>query len=359
MEIRCSKLSRAMKCPGSLFFKDLPEEPTNQAAEEGTAAGEYLEKLLTGKDLPEQANNGVDFDDDMIGYAEEVAAEIKEKAASPILCETRIDWQTRSGVIIRGQYDVSFIGHDGYLYIDDYKYGWGHVEVFENWQLLGYAIGEVIRRNQPFEKIVLRIQQPRPHHEDGSCRAWTIDWDTLLEYKEKIESHMASIMEGNQNLISGPQCKYCRAAAFCPAINKTFFRGIESVHEFLQDEIDEDELAFQLDLINRIEEVMKIKKDSLTTLALDRMKNGKVIPNWMAKDSYGHRKWKSNISPELIQMLTGKDITEKTMLSPAKAEKIGVPKELMNSMTERPHLGQKLKKYDASKHADKVFGKGE
>jgi len=172
MEIRCSGLARPMVCPGYAFL-ELPKSPGNEAAKEGTAAGEYLERLLTDLPVGEVASNGVYFDDDMKFYLTPIYEDIMVRSAKrpeKVLCEERIDWQTRSGIWIRGQYDASFIDDEGNLCVEDLKYGWGIVEVRENWQLLGYAIGEVIRRGQAFDKISLKIHQPRPHHEDGETR---------------------------------------------------------------------------------------------------------------------------------------------------------------------------------------------
>ena len=45
------------------------------------------------------------------------------------------------------------------------------------------------------------------------------------------------------------------------------------------------------------------------------------------------------------------------MLSPAKAEKAGVPKEFVNSLVDRRFLGQKIVKKDGSDVGNKIFGK--
>ena len=359
--IHCSKLSRAMACAGSLFFKDLPKEETSEQAAEGTAAGEYLERLLTKQPLhPEvtHARNGVAFDLDMRFFALDAAVEIRDKLGGTyqgVLCETQIDWTTRSGIKIKGRYDASFV-HEGKLYIDDYKYGFGLVEVKENWQLLGYAIGEVIRRNEAFSEIVLRIKQPRAHHEDGTVREWKITYDELIAYKEQIETRMMAIANGENSLTSGPQCKYCPAAAACPAFNKAYHRGVDLVHQFVQDNMDESELSYQLDLMYRVEELLKTRKGSLELLAVSRIKEGKLIENYGVDNRYGNRTWRSGIDANVIKALTGKDIVKMEMLSPAQAEKVGVPIELIDTVTDRKFLGNKLKKLDSSKLADKIFG---
>ncbi len=355
-EIRCSQLARPMVCAGFLSFENLPVSETNAAAEEGTAYGELVQRMLLGKDIPHQATNGVYFDSDMKFYAPSVVEEVKSNIQGEVQCETRIDWQTRSGIWIRGSYDRSFV-REGNLYIDDDKYGWGIVEVQDNWQLLGYAIGEVIRRETAFERIILRINQPRPHHEDGSCRAWTLTYPELLAYKERIEKRLDEIAGGDKTLTTSKHCKYCAAAAeACPAFSRLFYRALEVSTQFTQDQIDESELARQLDHVNRAAEVIKIKGDSLNELAVSRIKNGKIVPGYITETRYGDRQWKGGISPEVIKTLTGKDIIETKMLSPAQAEKRGIDKKFVEKLVDRKFLGQRLIKKDSGKIGDAIFG---
>lgn len=355
--IRCSKLHRAMACAGSLFLEDLYTQEPGDPAKEGTAAGEYLACLLTGKTPGTHASNGVAFDGDMKFFMNDLLQEIVPHAKGPITCEERIDWQTRSGIIIQGQYDVSFESREDTLFIDDLKYGWGLVEVKPNWQLLGYAIGKIIKEGRAYKNIALRIHQPRPHHEDGPTRMWVLTYEELLEYKEKIEQRMEMIANGLKDLTTGPQCKYCEKAVGCAAFNKAFYRGVDLSHTFTQDNISNGELSFQLDLVARVTEILKTKQESLTQLAVSRIKEGQIIPNYLSESRYGDRKWKPGMTADVIKMLTGKDITEVVTLSPAQAEKRGVSKDLVANMTERHFVGSKVVKKDASALGDKIFGK--
>lgn len=358
LKIRCSQLARPMVCAGFLSFENLPEDEESEPAREGTAAGEYLARKLHGKDIPAQASNGFYFTDEMGFYLNPLAASIKGEAESDISCEQRIDWQSRSGAWIAGSYDISFT-RGRRLYIDDLKFGWGIVEVKDNWQLLGYAIGECIRRGVAPEEVVLRIHQPRPHHEDGSTREWVLPYSELLSYKERIDARLEQLVAGVRDLQTGKQCKYCPAAGeACPAFNRLFYRSLEVSTDFVQDAITEEELSRQLDQVARATDVLKIKQDSLTQLAGSRIRAGKVIPGWITEERYGDRKWKDFVDPNVIETLTGKNITKTEMLSPAQAEKVGIPKEFIKDLVDRKFLGQRMVKKNAGELADKIFGKG-
>lgn len=356
-EIRCSQLSRPMTCAGSLYF-DIKEEEAGEPARNGTAYGELVERLVTNQEIPTHAKNGVAFDSDMKFYAQAEAKAILEKAqGNQIFAEERVDWMTDSGIKITGSLDVAF-WVESTLHIEDNKFGWNLVDVFENWQILGYAIGKIIKDQKAAKKIVLTIRQPRPHHEDGPVRHWELDYNTLLGYKEQIEDRMRELKTGEKSLVSSKKCKYCPAAAeACTAFNKAMYAGIDQImSDFKQDFLTDKELGYQLDLLTRAGEILKIKLDSLQQLAINRIRENKIIPGYMTENSFGNREWKNDVSAEVIQVMTGIDITEKIMLSPAKAEKIGVSKELVNQLTQRYNKGFKLVPKDASKLADKVFG---
>lgn len=354
--MRCSKLARPMVCAGYSFLK-LHQTEGGPAAKEGTACGEYLQHLLEGTLVPHSATNGIFFDDDMRYHAKPIAQDMVNRATDKILCEQRIDWMTRSGVMIKGSYDAAFIDDRDYLCVEDLKYGYNIVEAPENWQLLGYAIGEVIRRGRSFTHISIKIHQPRAHHEDGPTREWLITYAELLEYKEKIEVRMQSLVDGERSLTTSSACKYCEGAAeACPAFSRLFYRALEVSTEFHQDSLTDAEVSEQLDHVKRAVEVIKIKGDSLEELAISRIKNGKIIPNYIQTKKYGNRVWKGGITPESLKIMTGKDCNEVKFLTPAKVEKLGVPRKLVSQLTDKKFMGIKLVKKDSTKIGNEIFG---
>lgn len=347
-----------MVCAGYVFM-DLPKSEANKdLADEGTAAGEYLEHLLLNKPIGEKSSQGIYFNEDIRFFMKCVYDDILTRAKSSIIsCEQKIDWQTKSGIWIAGRYDVSYIDERDRLVVEDLKYGWGIVEVKENWQLIGYAIGEVIRRSRGFNEIVLRINQPRPHHEDGTSREWVLSYSELLSYKDKIEARLMEISTGRKDLQTSSECKYCMGAAeACPAFSRLFYRALEVTTEFFQDSLTDKELSDQLDQVKRAEEVIKIKKDSLTELGVSRIKQGRILPNYVQVQTYGNRTWKKGISPEAIKVMTGVDVVETTFLTPAKVEKLGIDKGLVAQLSEKRLSGVKLEKKDSSEIGNKIFG---
>lgn len=361
LEIRCSGLSRVIHCPGSVGFIDLPEQEEGDPAREGTAAAEYLEGLLTGKPLGTHASNGVYFDNDIRFYVGQVAARLWEKSKGQINCETEVSWKIDDVALVKGRYDASYVEGDT-LHVVDLKYGWRLIEPQFNWQLIGYAIGELFRRgDSTINRIVMTIEQPRPHHSDGQTRSWTISTQELQSYYVKAHEIIVGIAKhGIMPLKTGSHCRYCPALGSCPAASRQFFAALdETMGEWKQDDITNEEIRRQFGLIDKIEEIIKIRKQSLKDLAVFRVKQGQVIPGYALEVTYGHRQWSSGASPDAILALTGKDVTEKSLMSPAKAERLGISKAILDALTKRPVVGQNLVAVDANKLGEKYFGKPE
>lgn len=355
LSINCSKLSRSMSCAGHLFL-DQEVKLSSQSAEEGEAASELLAASLSNRQVTDVSKNGIYYDEDMKFFVAEIVDDIKKRGTT-FLCEEKIDWQTRSGIWIKGRYDCAFIDNRGFLCIEDLKYGFGLVEVEQNWQLISYAIGEIIRRAQSFEKIALMIHQPRAHHENGTSREWLISYSQLLEYKEMIEKRMQEIVDGRKDFFTGQHCKYCPGAAEqCTAFNRLFHNSLEVCTTFFKDSISNQELSRQLDAIKRAEEVLKVKQDSLVELGSSRIKRGEIIPNYVQTNQYSNRQWKPGISPDSIKIMTGKNVIEQRFMTPAKAEKNGVSKKLIENLTQRVFTGVKLEKKNITEVGNKIFG---
>ena len=66
--------------------------------------------------------------------------------------------------------------------------------------------------------------------------------------------------------------------------------------------------------------------------------------------------WNDDVTPELLETLTGVDCSVKKLITPAQAKKAGVPEDLVVQFTHRPDNGFKLVHIDENKLATKLFG---
>ena len=269
--LRCSSMTRFMTCSGFLTLK-VPEQLDSDAAREGTAFAELIECRLKNQPVGERATNGVFFDSEAFYYADVVMKNIPPYAES----EQKVSFKPSPAhdVRVEGTFDLSWEEDDGdTLVVADIKYGYGLVEVEHNWQLLSYVIGQVFKKEKAYSKYVLRIIQPRPHHEDGWVRDWLLTPDELKSYFDEMIEQVKKYGNGDISFVTSKNCKYCPSLGQeCAAISKAFFNSVDVVmNEPIQDSITNEELSNMLYLFERVKDVLKIKSDSLSALATSRI----------------------------------------------------------------------------------------
>lgn len=354
-KITASNLERIMHCAGSLRFDGVIRFDQSDDAKDGDLFEELLVSMYQGNPL-ERSKTGAIFTKEMHIHANRMLPHIPANSISQFEC----NWVTQSGVNMNNRLDFFSIDEAiNTLYITDVKFGYGIVEVKENWQLIDYAIGVVINLKRAFSKIVFTIVQPRPHHEDGPVRPWTITYKELLAYKDQIEARVLELKNGNTELVTGNHCRYCKAgdSFVCPAKNKAFNNAVGVVMtEIKQDYLTEQDISDLLDLYEKVKNTFKIQEKSLAELAKHRLKSGKLIPNYTTVDSYGHTKWNPEATIEAIEAVTGCSPKVEDKMSPSDfAGTFGLPEMLIKGLTHRPYNGTNLKRKNAGAVADEVF----
>jgi len=355
-KISASSLQRFMTCNGFLTL-DLPRQEQSEAAAEGEAFHDLLECYVKALPIADVAKNGKRFDTDMHFYAKVYAPQIPTTSDSELKC----DFQVNDKIKISGRYDYVWEEDGGdTLVVADIKYGYMPVDVKDNWQLIAYAIGELIKRQKSYNKITLRIIQPRAHHEDGPVRDCNLTTEQLYEFFKVIKHTVDQFSEGKIHFTTSSNCKYCAAAATkCAALTKAFYNSVDVVlNKQVSDDLSNDEISSMLYLYDRIKDLFKIKMDSIQELAKSKIKSGEILQGYDLKESFGNRTWNENFNPDNILMLTGIDLSEKVLISPAKAEKI-LDKKVIQNFTKREFKGFNLVATDHSKLANNIFNKGE
>lgn len=350
--IRGSSLPRFMICTGSAKYT-LPEEET-EAAKEGTAAHDNLEHYFKTSTHLSVAKNGVTIDDDMKFYTEKYASKIPENAVA----EVQVEYNPAGNVYVVGHVDYHWFEDNGEtLVVMDYKYGHRIVDVVENWQLMGYAIGLILKYQKNFSKIKLMICQPRPHHIDGFVRSIDVTTGDLerryMQLADRIEKFLVQPM-----LQTSDKCRYCPAAKeACPAFNGAFYNVIDFLHSHvLNDSISNENLSQMIKTYDRVKDIMKIKGEAIDDLAKDRLQKGEVVPGYVINKTFGNRKWKADIKPETFKAMTGMEMTKQVVKSPAEIEKEKLDEDIVEMLTEREFKGFKVQAVDTSALGDKIFG---
>lgn len=357
--VTATNLPRLIACNGSRLVGGL-EPPAiaddNPVRDEGNAADWVISQLFYGhfkadELIERKAPNGVYITVDMIEHLTPYLNDITVPAdVRHIEFKTRYDTKYW---VINGRAD--FIKYDQKtktLTVADFKYGWSIVEPVMNWTLLSHAISYIYYYQEIAVDIIeFKIYQPRPYHSLGSVRTWKITAQLLDSLRDKMVEILDNLTD---ELRTTTHCYKCPALLSCPAARNAQMNAIESAeYRPYVENIDNERLSFELDHLNRAIDILEQRYKAYKDLAMHRLKDGQVIKNYGVENGLSNRDWQDHVTPEFLEMITGKDLSKKKLITPAQAEKMGVSKDVVSSLTERHNTGVKLVRVDAHTKAEK------
>lgn len=323
-----SSASRWMTCPGSVAACDGLKDKGSAAAAEGTAAHELAERILLGADgttlVGQNAENGITFTDDMLRdvlkYTDTVQSMVG--ADDVLMVEQRLDigtWTGETGA--KGTSDTVLICGDE-LIIIDLKFGRGvEVSAQDNKQLQIYALAALETYDLvygPFATARIIISQPRL----GAWSEWSLTVDALLAFGEQVKAAAAACdLPDAPRTPSTDACRWCRAAATCPALKNEVLDLFDNVNPSDAETLSED-LGDALGKVGMVEAWCKAVRGETERrlLAGDQVKGYKLVQGRM-----GNRKWTSvQEAEETLKALRLKkeQMYDFTVISPTAAEKL-------------------------------------
>ena len=366
LKLRPSRAPRWVPCPGSARMEAaFPETEPGQAAEEGTAAHwAASESLLTwvqgaGK-LPAQwvgktAPNGVIVTEEMAKavtvYVNDLLTVCQRTGGLQALrVEKTIDIHSVHSCHSGTPDCALYSAHERTLYVWDFKYGWGVVSAFENWQLLDYAVGLAEQLPSSPENVELRIVQPRPYLPRGPVDSWRISGAVLeSEYLPSLRDAASAATQPQVGCVPGGHCANCKASLACPALNAAVLRCMDICEMAAPEDITGASLGAQVGLLQLAETLVKERKSGVEAQALAMLARGQHVPGWTAEPGRGSRKWAADREDILaLGEMAGADLDNPGVITPAQAEKAGVDKEMVKCYTATTPGALKLVKQDTS-----------
>jgi len=351
-----SSAAQWIHCAGMVdMIKDIPDTPSESALE-GDTAHWVASQLITKPDLNiigMTAPTGHIVDKDMFDYIAPYAADVRKAAgASRVYVEETVQIPGIHAEAYGTPDCWYFDGPKDTLYIWDLKYGWGLVDVYENWQMLMYAVGIVggaIGAGRGFT-IRLRLVQPRPWHEDGPIREWVLSSVNLLPYAERLKAAAYEALGGNATLCSGPHCRYCLTRPTCPADRQASMSAIDVAgipvgHDVLNFE-------YELDILARAKDIVNQRYDALEEYVKELIKGGTIVPGLCIKSVPGRGSSWTKPVEEIVTLgnIFNIDVTKPlAVLTPTQAIKAGIPKEMIEGYSQYKPSGLKLVKDDQRK----------
>jgi hypothetical protein len=363
-----SASARLWACPGSMKLASTVETPrrSNPAAEWGSTCHELSELCLRdGSDPHDHIGrtmtakiDAITIDEEMAECAAEYVDYVRtaNRAAEWLKIEQRFSLESlKPPFDAGGTADaVLFYPELKMLEVVDLKGGRGVVvEAKGNPQLRTYALGAMLA-NQGLDVtwIQVTIVQPRAPHKDGRIRserfhvADLVEWtaDLMVAMRRAVQAagqYEAAVASGSEaamrsfvknDLCAGDHCKFCPAAATCPALSA---KAMEKAHAFFNDEtktievprpntVDKlmpEDIASILDAADLIQDWL----NAVRAYAHEQAEMGVVIPGYQLVDKRANRKWAADEATVRQELFVRADLTDvfgpPKLLSVAQIEK--------------------------------------
>jgi hypothetical protein len=247
----------------------------------------------------------------------------------------------------------------------DFKYGWGIVEPFGNWQLIDYCIGLLAeweaRGIGPPEVVEICIVQPRPYHPLGPIRVWRTTPAELFSYYQQLHASAHEALGPSPMCTPGAHCyaTRCSARHACSALNAAVMQGLDFVDTAVPAELSGLALANEIKVLRLYESMFEARKSGIEERGLSQVKGGQMVPGFGAEAGKGRTKWKSEQKQAAVDMcsLMGVDIKKPLeLITPKQAEAKGIDSAVISSYIETPTTGLKLVEVD-TETANQIFSK--
>lgn len=315
-----SVIGRVIACPGSVALCEGLPDSTSSYAEEGTFAHSLAEKLLRagifdassmiGDEVSSpKVDSKKEVTEEMAGavqvYLDAVQEEIGRSDTAILEIEQRFELPIASadkGEVFGANDALVYHPKLGRLVVFDYKHGAGvSVSAEDNAQLKFYAAGAAFSHPQwTANEIELVIVQPRARDAEEQdvpgVKRWIMDTFELIEFLGTVDLAVQQAKGKAPLLQVGSQCRWCKAAATCPAKQQQVvdsigldFRGVEITPQALPvvQEFSTDQIAVLLRGLDVFDAWAKQVRD----FAFGPLAQGIPIPGFKLVDKIGRRKW--------------------------------------------------------------------
>ena len=338
-----------------------PEDTESEAAREGTAAHEIAELMLDAgtrgqkATLPEIASNGVPITEEMLEaatlYADHCVAIMRRHGVFggdylgierevPITCINPENGGTPDFWLYAAEANI--------LYVRDFKFGFGYVDEWENWQMIDYTAGlladlDIDGALDQMTTVSLGIVQPRTYGAEGVIREWRVRASELRSYFNVLHVNGAEALKDNAPTVSGPHCRYCSARHACESAQRAAYTAIEHTGKSLPVELDPLALGIELGVMQRAAKAIEYRLEGLKAQAENVARSGTPVPGWELKDATGRKGWaKSHDEVVMLGTLYDIELTKPALITPNQATKAGLDPEVLAAYTETPITGVKL-----------------
>lgn len=360
-----SSADRWFACAGSIqLISRLPASAfkPNEYAAEGTVAHTISYDLITGKadfleltgrvgEVVMQDGFEITISDEMLDGAIEYQQAIddrRKELTKPIAIEEFAEEEVKATSAhddVWGTADKVMFQRGHKLFIFDYKFGKGVVDVTENKQMLTYAVAviDTLCEGVPFDEIILVIVQPRAAHKGETVREYRLSKRELDTFRLELKARAIATTYANAPREAGAWCRFCPALPHCPEakgkaqqsvlakFDEPFLiEGKDAITQAAEAKANEISLADLSRVLDYEDFVDAFTKACRERAQRELIADANSVPGYKLVEGRSFRQWENEQAvKDHFEPLLGDKIYKPLKLhSPAQMEKIAGKKEV-------------------------------
>lgn len=357
--LRPSSASTWIVCAGHVAmraaFPEIPDEADDEVREDGTACHWLAAEIWQGlqhREGEHSPNHRV-LTEEMFDAVDVYHDALRSVPGVEVYLERQVDCSTiypgMAGTPDAWAFDPSTYT----LHVWDLKFGFRFVEVWENWQLMVYAISLMAMLNinglqDRALKVKLTIVQPRSNHRDGIVRTWTVNGDDLRAYANILRAAAADAMKPNPRCVPNPGCNDCPGRHACTALQHSALTALEVSYAGVPLELTPDACGDELRRLKAGAKRMEARITGLEMQAEAMLKSGKVVPHWQLGATFARETWREGAESQVLTLgkLLNADLAKPAKaITPNQARKL-IPTALVAVYAHKPSTGMRLQPLD-------------
>jgi len=246
--------------------------------------------------------------------------------------------------------------------VPDYKYGHRYVEVFENFQLIAYAVGVMERLNldDTNTDVELVLIQPRSYHREGPVRTWRVPAVELRALVNIARNAAERALLPNPEAQTGEHCIDCRARHVCATLKRSVGTIVDYSGTAELAPLDIEAMGSELRILDEAAQRLEARRTGLAAMVDATLRAGKRVPFYELRPGQSRLKWLPTTTSqdianlgELLGIRTAKPLD---VITPRQAIDAGIDEKVVMSYADRPPAALVMKPVDTTA-ADKAFSK--
>jgi hypothetical protein len=244
-----------------------------------------------------------------------------------------------------------------HIFVWDYKFGHGYVDVFENWQLIAYSFPFVDALSPDEEMqttVVFTIVQPRCFCPEGPVRRWSVKASDLRAHYNTLRGWLAEASSPLPIATPTPAaCVYCSARHACQPLRDAAEQTVDYAKTMTAHTLDAPQLGRELAYMQDAQALLSAYISGLEEEVEGSIKHGVPVPGYTLAPASSPLRW--SVPEELVAQLGEAMWAPRKLITPSQArDRKLISPEVLEAFAEREPGRLKLTRIDNSL-AKKVF----